>query len=564
MKKISISMICIALVAINSCKKFLTEDPKGRVTTQYLATQQGLNDLLTACYYDTRGIVEPLGYMANAASDEWTYGAQATDIRLLTECRTADFISSSPNNTLWTSLYANINNLNYGLNTIDKTTFTDAALKTRVKAELSFLRAWQYYLAVETWGTGANYATTFSDGPVTEGHQVNIEDFYKLILGDLNLAIATLPAQPFQVGRASSFVAKALKARVLMALAGYPDATIAAAGTTRTQIYVDAKTLADDVITNSGRKLLTDYKSVFDVFNENNNEILWAVQFTSNLIFNAPNANGLHRYWVSQYNFSAHTLKSIPKLAPHSITYGREFRIVMPTKWLLQLYSPYDKRYDGSFITNYLHLIINPDNTETLVPGDTALIRMRTVVSPATYTAYANRGIPVDGLDDYYNPTTNAPTTNGRSYYIQFTKYLDPSRTTAKQEGAFKDVIVLRLAEMYLIAAECAMNQGDNVTAAQYITTLRARDLVAGHESDLAVTPAQINIDYILDERSRELAGEEIRWFDLKRTNKLVERVKKYNPDALFIAPMHNVRPVPVNEILTVTNPQSFKQNPGY
>lgn len=565
MKKITIALLCITMVVMNSCKKFLTEDPKGRITTKYLATQQGLNDLLTACYYDTRGVVEQLGFMGNAASDEWTYGGQAQDIRLLTECRTADFISFGRNNDLWNALYANINNLNYGLTNLEPTVFTDANLKKRIKGEFSFLRAWQYYLVVESWGAGAHYQTSPSDGPVTIGKQVKIEDFYKLILGDLNTAIANLNAQPFQTGRTSAYAAKALKARVLLALAGYPDATITAAGTTRTQIYVDAKTLADDVIANSGRKLLTDYKSVFDVFNENNNEILWAVQATgvTPATYNGSDI-GLHRYWVSQYNFSAHTLKSVPKLPPHSITYGREFRILMPTKWLLQLYSPYDKRYAGSFISSYLKLTINADNSETLTPGDTALIRLPTVVSPATYAAYAAKGIPVDGIDDYYNPTTNVPTNSGRSYYIQFTKYLDPSRITAKTEAQYKDVIVLRLAEMYLIAAECAMNQGNNPAAAQYITTLRARALVPGHEADLAVNQSQINIDYILDERSRELSGELMRWFDLKRTNKLVERVKKYNPDALFITAVHNVRPVPVKEILAVTNPESFIQNPGY
>jgi hypothetical protein len=80
----------------------------------------------------------------------------------------------------------------------------------------------------------------------------------------------------------------------------------------------------------------------------------------------------------------------------------------------------------------------------------------------------------------------------------------------------------------------------------------------------LAVRSADINIDYLLDERSRELAGEALRWFDLKRTHKLVERAKKYNPDALYISEIHNLRPIPVSELLKVTNPDVFKQNPGY
>jgi len=563
MKKFLIIVCGICAVSFLSCKKFLVEDPKGRITTKYLATQQGLNDLLTASYYDTRGIVENLKFLGNAASDEWTYGAQATEVRLMTECRTADFISSGENSALWSSLYSNINNLNYGLTNIDQVSFSDNNLKNRLKGEFSFLRAWQYFLVVETWGGGAHFQTKPSDGAITEGKPATIQDFYKLVLSDIDVAIANLPSQPTEKGRASAFAAKALKARILMALAGYADNVISAVGTTKAQIYTNAKTLADDVIANSGRKLLTDYKSVFDVKNENNNEVLWSVQFSSNLIYNG-NGQKLHRYWVSQYNRSAHTLANIPKLPPHSINYGREYRNIMPTKWLLKLYNQYDKRYDGSFLSVYLRLIANADGTETLVPGDTALIRFPTSLNAATYAAYAKRGIPVDGLDDYYDATTNAPTLNGRSYFVQFSKYLDPSRTVAKLEEGFKDVIVLRLAEMYLIGAECAMYQNNLAGAAKYITDLRVRALTPGHEAELAVDASKIDIDYILDERSRELAGEEIRWYDLKRTGKLVERVKKYNPDALFIAAMHNIRPIPVNEILNATNKDVFKQNPGY
>lgn len=558
MKKLFISILCLSLL-IQSCKKFLEEDPKGRITTKYLASEQGLNDLLTACYYDTRGVVEALFFMmGNAATDEWTYGAQGTEVRLLTECRTADFISSSTNSTLWTSLYSNINNLNYGLSVIDGTAFSDETLKKRIKGELSFLRAWQYHLVVETWGSGAHFQSAPSEGAVTEGHPGRIEDFYKLILKDINTAIADLPDQPFEKGRACSYAAEGLKARILLSLAGYSDEIIAASGYTKAKIYTETKTLADDVIDHSGRSLLPDYKSIFDVHNENNNEILWSVQFTNNLPYN-ENGQHLHRYWVSMYNRSAHTGAIIKGLPAHSIIYGREYRQIMPTKWLLQLFGPYDKRYDGSFLSVYLAL-----KGEQQLPGDTALIRLPSKLSPEAYASYKSRGIAVDGIDDYYDPSTGIPTPNGRSYFIQLSKFLDPSRITAKQEEAFKDIIILRLGEMYLIGAECAYFQNDRQGAADYLTKLRKRDLVPGHESDLVVSPGDIDIDYILDERSRELAGEALRWFDLKRTHKLVDRVKKYNPDALYISTVHDVRPIPVNELLKVTNPEVFKQNPGY
>jgi hypothetical protein len=558
MKKILISLIYVSLLC-QSCKKFLDEDPKGRITAQYLATEKGLNDLLTASYYGTRGVVETLFYgEGNSASDEWTYGGGGTDIPLLTECRTSDMISSGNISDFWNSLYTDVNNLNYGLSIIDKTTFSDEAVKKRIKGEFSFLRAWQYHLVVETWGIGAHFQTIPSEGAITEGHPGKIEDFYKLIISDLETAISDLPQQPFEKGRASSYAAKGLKARVLISLAGYSDDIIAASGYTKAKLYAEAKSLADDVIANSGKSLLNDYKSIFDVNNENNDEILWSVQFTSNLPYNTDGEH-MHRYWVPMYNKSAHTGAVISKLPAHSIIYGREYRHFMPTKWLVQLYGPYDKRYDGSFLSAYLAL-----KGEAQVPGDTALIRLPYKLSPETYASYKSRGIPVDGIDDYYDPSTGVPTPSGRSYFIELSKFLDPSRTTAKQEEGFKDIIIMRIAEMYLIGAECAYYQGNKQEAADYITKLRKRDLVTGHESALTVLPADIDIDYILDELSRELAGEALRWFDLKRTHKLVERVKKHNPDALYISDIHNVRPIPVSELLEVTNPEVFKQNPGY
>jgi hypothetical protein len=81
----------------------------------------------------------------------------------------------------------------------------------------------------------------------------------------------------------------------------------------------------------------------------------------------------------------------------------------------------------------------------------------------------------------------------------------------------------------------------------------------------MQVTTANMNIDFILDERARELVGEQLRWFDLKRTNKLVEYVKKYNPEAANnIQQHHMLRPIPQSQLDAVTNKSEFTQNPGY
>ena len=67
----------------------------------------------------------------------------------------------------------------------------------------------------------------------------------------------------------------------------------------------------------------------------------------------------------------------------------------------------------------------------------------------------------------------------------------------------------------------------------------------------MQITAADLSIDFFLDERARELTGEIMRWFDLVRTGKLLERVQKYNAQGgPNIQPYHVLRPIPNNEIL--------------
>ena len=92
-----------------------------------------------------------------------------------------------------------------------------------------------------------------------------------------------------------------------------------------------------------------------------------------------------------------------------------------------------------------------------------------------------------------------------------------------------RDAIVLRLPEMYLIKAEAQLGQGNASGAMATINALRSVRAKAGTDNTLS---GNATLDIILNERAIELCGEQMRWFDLKRTGKLYEYVKKYNAQA--------------------------------
>ena len=108
------------------------------------------------------------------------------------------------------------------------------------------------------------------------------------------------------------------------------------------------------------------------------------------------------------------------------------------------------------------------------------------------------------------------------------------------------------------------MRDGKPDEAVTYVNAVRERAAKAGvPKTAMDVTAADLSIDFILDERSRELAGEGMRWFDLVRTDKLLGRVKLYNSAAAKnIQPFHVLRPIP-NEQITLTS-NAFPQNAGY
>jgi hypothetical protein len=138
--------------------------------------------------------------------------------------------------------------------------------------------------------------------------------------------------------------------------------------------------------------------------------------------------------------------------------------------------------------------------------------------------------------------------------------YVDKENQILKNNvgSTFRDMYLLRLAETYLLRAEAHLNKGDLFNSAKDINVVRQRSKAN------PVIPNKIDLDYILDERARELVYEEERRITLHRTNKLVERVRKYNDlNRSDIQDFHNLWPIPFSEIEANTK-AILTQNPGY
>ena len=143
---------------------------------------------------------------------------------------------------------------------------------------------------------------------------------------------------------------------------------------------------------------------------------------------------------------------------------------------------------------------------------------------------------------------------NDELYAVDGETYYPCSKQVSK-----RDVMVLRLAEMYLIKAECQLYTESAAAATATINQLRAKRAIAGKDNSLLAAYGEAdgscNIETILRERALELCGEYQRWFDLKRTHTLLKHIKAYNAQASGnIALKHYYRPIPSTEFALVSN----------
>jgi hypothetical protein len=267
---------------------------------------------------------------------------------------------------------------------------------------------------------------------------------------------------------------------------------------------------------------------------------------------------------------------------PKAITTPAMYRLFDPTKDSRYAHDFVDAQYALKDAPNYGYSKDDPNLKISYVKGDTVAY-----FPPWNQVVAADdMGMDLGGTKKYTVITIDqygkAPTSRLNGLTPMMWKFWQPGIPYGDAYGTF-DFALFRSAEAYLIAAEAivkgatggmlggadvyynkvldrAVGVGVDPMCAKYPEDITSMETVS-----YRATPSNITIDLILDERARELMGEFNRWFDLKRTGKLVERVKKMNPwtsKAGELDAHHLVRPIPQHEI--DRSAPAVSQNQGY
>ena len=144
--------------------------------------------------------------------------------------------------------------------------------------------------------------------------------------------------------------------------------------------------------------------------------------------------------------------------------------------------------------------------------------------------------------------------------YPSIVKFFYAHADDVTHTGSYKDRMKFRLAETYLLLAEAYLGQNDPASAADAVNEVRNRAKASSVSAD------EMDIDYLLDERIRELIGEESRRFTLVRfgADVYVDRVKKHNKHLTDVVDEHHALwPIP-QAIRDANRDVEFPQNPGY
>ena len=569
MKKIlySVALAACCMGTMTSCSDFLDASNKSNVTAkQSFATKEGLNNLVNNAYQHLQNVyAAPLFTSCFSAGTDMYADARNKMNEALNTYETL-----TPENTdiknLYTYLYSGIRAAN-SVSYYAQTAQVDEKTKGQLVGEARVLAAYEYYLLVNNFG-GVPIMKDFLTTADTGYPKSSAADVYAYIISELEDVIGKNVLQASTAtkggGRISQETAKAILAKTYLS---------AAWDLNKQEYFSKAAALADEVI--AGRRLTTPFAKLWkaDGSGDDNEEFLWDVEYD---LATANNTTSGGTEWSGYYcNYLGGNEDPIKATTSSYV----------PTLYALHCFKKGDLRYDATFMKELPNTNTGNaagtgywtwyKNSESLVGKPVTRYYSAWYETDADFEAWkaidpANRAntyrIPMDsqskeaqnmdGRDmEYYD---NQQLVYGSSPCKKF----DDSKTAKTEKNTcYRDIHIITLPEMYLVAAEAYLKAGDNPKALARLNEVHQR-------AGLSALTGTITIDDILDENACENFGNEARWMDLRRTQTLVTRCTKYNHEmgdkaAQYIG-KKLLRPIPqaaidANDQLTLAD-----QNPGY
>ena len=632
----------LALLFATSCSDILDEQPRSIYEPTFFQTEKGVEGGITSMYAHLRYIYGQAYYYNSCltGTDEATY-AQSADgnfkdadlsgVGSLTA-------SSSRSDVLWGTAFSNINTANGVLENGSKVGVSEALL-----AEAHFFRGMDYFLLVQTFGgvpldLGAGELKFNVSTSRTSVRNTVPEVYTNAVFPDLKTAITNQPDNPRVTGGVTKTVARLYLSKAYLTygwwlenpnnIPTYPECDRTDPdGHDAAWYYQQAYDIATEAIDNPGPYgLMESFYQVNAGPYDRNKEILLYADHTQedeyynggSLSYGSGGAPDNFAGWMMNWNYTdiqakdkdGNTISPVIRVAEQA--YGRPWtRMAPPHGVFTKTFKDKtkDSRYDGTFTTVYRGNWSTNGKDWTTVSGANGIA----VAEGEPLLTFLPEDDPnIQYPDGAGNSNTGAGVITGRGDYVMGPSAisrrvypglwkLGPYRTDngtgpgQPNAGSTRPYNIAKFSELYLIAAEAAVKGATtkpDKSARELVNVLRDRagkwtfnnaenkEMDVDYGSQLtAETPATIDINFILDERSCEFYGEGYRWFDLVRSQKWNEYADSYEicgndkgdrnivTYTRTIKPGHYLRPIPQGQLdgmeMSADEKKNY-QNPEY
>lgn len=534
MKKIFIFAAAFSLAALTSCSDFLDQDLKSDIPgPDYYATDAGYESLINAAYSPLREIYGGDPWVLEGGTDLFASGRTPVDV-----CNLYSQAFTSANDavtTFYTEHYKAIALANEAIYWGGDNSDRKAGI-----AQARGLRALYYLNLVQQFG-GVPLVTERVEGIMSSAERASATDIYNFVIEELtelstssDLAASATDGR-FNQKAANHYLAKAYLSR------GY---------LTNSTADFDAAVSAARAA-GAGQALTTPFATLFSNAGEGNAEVLFYVGYSAETVDDPKSDGNKQQAYFCSY------LDGQEK--GHKYTTST----LTPTLWMHEVFNEnttnpaQDERYEATFMTElrasyWDYYDADKKNTSAVtyyycpsweINNIAAWRAAQANRANAQVVAMTETGTNINNISTTYE----AKMTEDVYGVASFRKFddTDNGKTYFNVQSSMRDIYLARLGETNLLAAEACIKANKPADALTYVNIVRNR------ANATPATEAEMDIDYILNERARELAGEYHRWADLARTGKLAEYVEAHNPDitAGQITSKFYLRPIPLSAI---------------